>query len=109
MRQTRAPGSGGGRSGGRGSRGSRGAGNFAPTARQQVALGLLPSERLIWDSHMGTIGGPGGVPDQTLMDAIEVGGLGGSVRMLPVVCVCFVLFLFFFSCLMLFSLVSSGG
>ncbi|CAM9978547.1 unnamed protein product, partial [Laminaria digitata] len=70
MRQTRTPGSGGGRSGGRG-RSSRGAGNFAPSARQQAALGLLPNERLIWDSHMGALGGPGGVPDQTLMDAIE--------------------------------------
>ena len=106
MRQTRAPGSGGGRSGGRGSRSSRGAGNFAPTARQQAALGLLPSERLIWDSHMGAIGGPSGVPDRTLMDAIEVGWLGGGgggVSTVVCVCVCF-----FFLCLMFAEFFSSS-
>lgn len=90
MRQPRAPGSAGsgGRSSGRGSRSSRaGGGGTAPNALQQAALGLLPSERLIWDSHGGAgvaaaaaadgvLGGVGGgamgMPEQALMDAIEV-------------------------------------
>lgn len=71
MGQTRAPGGGGSRNSGRGSRSSRGSGTggaSGASARQQAALGL-PNDRLTWEGHVRTAAG---LPDQTLMDAIEV-------------------------------------
>lgn len=72
MGQARPAGAGGTvRSSGRGSRGSRGSagpgGSASARQQQDAALGLLRNERIIWDGNGGN-----GIPEQALMDAIEV-------------------------------------